>query len=71
MLATKKLVKNVVSCEKCGCSNEISAENLTTLGETWNGRHRYVRYTCKHCGKVNTMFSREVSVHILRQMHEV
>ena len=69
-VATRK-VTTLEVCGHCKKKNELSALDLEKVGTPSLGRTRYFKYTCKHCGEENYIYSREISVHMLRELKEV
>ncbi len=58
-------------CGHCKKRNELSALDLEKTGTPVLGRTRHFKYVCKHCGRENYIYSREISVHILRELNEL
>lgn len=72
MVSIRKKATMTTVCEHCGRTNNISAEHLTKCDTSYvGGRSRYVKYTCPHCGGVNTLVSREVHVLVLRELNDL
>jgi len=71
MAVVTKTLTMVHDCEHCKKRNELSSRDLIKTGTPVLGRTRYFKYVCKHCGGNNYIYSREISIHILRELNEM
>ena len=71
MAVVTRTLTMVDTCKCCKQRNELSAQDLTRTGTPVMGRTRYFKYSCKHCGEKNYIYSREISIHILRELKEM
>ena len=71
MAVVTKTVTTIDVCECCKKKNELSPQDLKKPESSILGGTRYFKYTCKHCGEINYVYFREISIHVLRQLQEV